>query len=95
MVSVVVILVATATLYWCRPIRNEKMNNFKVRRGRGWSQKELRARRGWKWGVAIGTFGLCAQCGPPELMEGCASCAGWGEVSCNEGAWSHARPDNC
>ena len=29
----------------------------------------LRARRGWKWGV---TFGLCAQCDPPDLIEGCA-----------------------
>ena len=34
-VSMVVILVATAALCWRRYIRKEMMNNFKVRRGRG------------------------------------------------------------
>ena len=32
----------------------------------------LRARRGRKLGVTTGTFGLCVQCDPPDLMEGCA-----------------------
>ena len=75
-VSVVVILVATAALCRRRYIRKEMMNNFKVsgeEEGEvGGDEGGATSKEGWKWGVATGTFGLCAHCDPPDLMEGCA-----------------------